>query len=213
MMMRLFQAILGSLAIAAIATAGCSSTETRTPATPDTVTIQTPTSPASEPELADESEAIAQEPAEEPGETLVLEQVSVGGVGLGAPESVVLQTLGTPTRQFDEDWKCCGIVRTLEYGADTTVQMLDIADGKFEVFSFRTRDPNLATPDGIRIGDSRQLVESTYGPSGGINEENGETTLYYGAPIDYAAALWFKLEGDDPSRHHVVEIGYDAQLN
>jgi hypothetical protein len=210
--MRLLQALLGSLAIAAIATAGCSSTETRTLPTADTGTIQPSISPAAEPVLADESGAIAQEPEE----TLALEQVSVGGVGLGAPEAVVLQALGTPNRQFDEDWSCCGTVRTLEYGADTKVQMLDIAEGKFEVFSFSTRDPNLSTPDGIRIGDSRQLVESAYGPSVSINEENGETTLYYSAPIDYAAALWFKLEGDsrsDPAGNRVVEIGYDAQLN
>lgn len=142
-----------------------------------------------------------------PSAALALEQVSVGGVRLGETEVAVRQALGQPTRQTDEDWRCCGMVHTLEYGSDTTVKLLEITAGQFEVFSFSTRNPNLATPDGLRIGDSRQALLAAYGPPAGVHEENGATMIFYGAPIDYAAALWFRLEGD-----RIVELGYDAQL-
>lgn len=225
--MRLFQSfqstfglISGHWAIAlvcvAAASVGCSSVNPDASIRPDSSAAQlvavSPT-PADAAGGAIAPSPIANQPAsvaQSPADTLAIEQLAIAGVQLSTPESTVRQQLGAPLSQVDEDWACCGMVRTLNYG-QTTVKLLESLDGEtFEVFSFHTSNADLATKDGIRVGDSRQKLLATYGtPDGSYEEEeDGMTTLVYGAPVDYAAALWFKLTGD-----RIVEIGYDAQLN
>ncbi|BAU43329.1 hypothetical protein [Leptolyngbya sp. O-77] len=226
--MRPIQAIFGSLAIATMLSVGCSSVQPQASVSPTSgVAPSAPVNPQAEPQTdaRDGSRGTSPSPApDEPsapvaqslGTPLPIEQMAIAGIPLQAPESAVRQRFGEPLNQVDEDWACCGMVRILGYAPDTTIKLLESLDGStFEVFSFRTRNPDLATRAGIRVGDSHQTLLQTYGPPDGIREEEGDTLLFYGVPDEYAAALWFKLEGNlqsDPSRNRIVEIGYDAQL-
>lgn len=219
MMMRPIQAIFGIVAIAMMLSVGCSSVRPEASVSPTSgVNPSAPVNPQAEPQTNAASGAIAASPSPAPeppapvaqalGTPLPIEQLAIAGISLQAPESVIRQRFGEPISQSDEDWACCGMVRTLGYAPDTTIKLLESLDSStFEVFSFNTRNPDLATRAGIRVGDSRQTLIQTYGPPDGTREEGGYTLLFYGAPDEYAAALWFKLEGD-----RVVEIGYDAQL-
>lgn len=224
--MRPIQAIFGSLAIATMLSVGCSSVQPQASVSPTSGVAPSAPVPQAEPQTdaGDGSRVTSPSPAPKPptpvaqalGTPLPIEQMAIAGIPLQAPESAVRQRFGEPLSQVDEDWACCGMVRTLGYAPDTTIKLLESLDGStFEVFSFRTRNPDLATRAGIRVGDSHQTLLQTYGPPDGIREEEGCTLLFYGVPNEYAAALWFKLEGDlqsDPSRNRIVEIGYDAQL-
>ncbi|QKD81618.1 hypothetical protein HPC62_04925 [Thermoleptolyngbya sichuanensis A183] len=224
--MRPIQAIFGSLAIATMLSVGCSSVQPQASVSPTSGVAPSAPVPQTEPQTdaGDGSRVTSPSPAPKPptpvaqslGTPLPIEQMAIAGIPLQAPESAVRQRFGEPLSQVDEDWACCGMVRTLGYAPDTTIKLLESLDGStFEVFSFRTRNPDLATRAGIRVGDSHQTLLQTYGPPAGIREEEGYTLLFYGVPDEYAAALWFKLEGDlqsDPSRNRIVEIGYDAQL-
>lgn len=220
------QAIFGSLAIATMLSVGCSSVQPRASVRPTSGVAPSASVPQAEPQTdaGAGSRVMSPSPAPKPpapvaqalGTPLPIEQMAIAGIPLQAPESAVRQRFGEPLSQVDEDWACCGMVRILGYAPDTTIKLLESLDGStFEVFSFRTRNPDLATRAGIHVGDSHQTLLQTYGPPDGIREEEGYTLLFYGVPDEYAAALWFKLEGDlqsDPSRNRIVEIGYDAQL-
>lgn len=224
--MRPIQAIFGSLAIATMLSMGCSSVQPQASVSPTSGVAPSAPVPQAEPQTdaGDGARVTSPSPAPKPpapvaqalGTPLPIEQMAIAGIPLQAPELAVRQRFGEPLSQVDEDWACCGMVRILGYAPDTTIKLLESLDGStFEVFSFSTRNPDLATRAGIRVGDSHQTLLQTYGPPDGIREEEGHTLLFYGVPDEYAAALWFKLEGDlqsDPSRNRIVEIGYDAQL-
>jgi hypothetical protein len=165
-----------------------------------------PKTAAQPPRLVDSSKvSIATGPTS--GALLERSQADVGGIRLGATEAEVRQMMGEPASQREEQTGCCGILRSLTFN-DLTVSLIEgNVPGKYVVYSLASRNPEMATADGIRIGSSRQQVTATYGTPSRESTEGGVTHLVYDVG-EAASFLTFGLQGD-----RVIEMGYDSLLN
>lgn len=165
-----------------------------------------PKADAQTPRLVDSSRvSIATGPTS--GALLERSQAEVGGIRLGATEAEVRQAMGEPVSQREEQTGCCGTLRSLTFN-DFTVSLIEgNVPGKYVVYSLASRNPEMATADGIRIGSSRQQVTATYGTPSRESTEGGVTHLVYDVG-EAASFLTFGLQGD-----RVIEMGYDSLLN
>ncbi|QKD81890.1 hypothetical protein HPC62_06470 [Thermoleptolyngbya sichuanensis A183] len=159
---------------------------------PGATTLSSSTADVSSPQRLHEG-AIAQAD----GIILSFEQATIGGIALSMNEAAVRQRLGEPMRVLKDETECCGTLTVLDY---PTLSLGLTEDG---VFSYEITSSEMATADGVRVGDTRQKLVATYGQTGTPTAE----WMCYVVEFE-GSTLCFRLEGD-----RIQMITYDALLN
>ncbi|MBF2084758.1 hypothetical protein [Thermoleptolyngbya sp. C42_A2020_037] len=135
--------------------------------------------------------------AQADGPILSFEQATIGGISLSMNEAAVRQRLGEPMRVLRDETGCCGTLTILDY---PTFSLGLTEDG---VYSYEITSSEMATADGVRVGDTRQKLIATYGQAG---TSTAEWMCYV---VEFEGSnLCFRLEGD-----RIQMITYDALLN
>lgn len=140
-----------------------------------------------------------------PRRNLRPDELGIGPIRLGMAEAEVLRLLGKPRQVKQEQTAVVGLLKTLTY-TDLTVGLMEGEKG-FRVYQVISRTIRPATVHGIRVGDGRSKVITTYGTPNRSSREQGFTNLIYMQDA-MATYLNFRLKGD-----RVVQITAGELLN
>jgi outer membrane protein assembly factor BamE (lipoprotein component of BamABCDE complex) len=136
-----------------------------------------------------------------------ISSLEIASISQKSTEAQVRQRLGTPQKVETKYWACCGNVKFLNYGK-TQVGLLEGQKlGTFNVFSLATESPDLATRDGVKVGDRLEKAIATYGKNYQTSEKAGSKFITYWFDA-YAATLSFRVQNG-----RITKIQYDYQLN
>ena len=104
-------------------------------------------------------------------------KISLGGIYPGMSESQLIDAFGQPTYRDGDEW----IYQNFK---------VEVERGVVEEVS--TTDGTLATPDGVRVGQSATALNSTFGTADKIDSDYGDTEYEYYS-TDRAKKIEFKV--------------------
>jgi hypothetical protein len=152
---------------------------------PEAVALSEPNSTAAAPSPQRVQEAQEGAIAQAEGPILSFEQATIGEISLSMNEAEIRQRLGEPMRVLRDETGCCGTLTILDY---PTLSLGLTEDG---VYSYEITSSDMATADGVRVGDTRQKLVATYGQTA---TPTAEWMCYI---VEFEGSnLCFGLEGD-----------------